>query len=111
MKVMRQRRPPFRSDVLRDAARNEPCVHCGKLIEGETVGAHYTGVRQGDYGRGIGQKAHDYLIAHLCADCHVLMDTISKSKEDRWEHSERFLHAIALTWARLFERGILQVKR
>lgn len=98
----------YQCQKLRDAARDETCVHCGSR-EG-VVGAHYTGVRRGAYGGGLGIKVHDFMIAHLCAKCHVLMDTLSKDKEDRWINSELFLHAVALTWERLFARGVLQVK-
>lgn len=108
MKALTQRKPAFRSRALLDAAKHQECVHCGAT---ETVvAAHYTGLRQYHYGRGLAEKAHDFLTAHLCMKCHYYMDTIAKDKDHAAENSEMFLHAIALTWARLFERGILQVR-
>jgi hypothetical protein len=98
----------FESQKLRDAAKDEPCVRCGSR-EG-VVGAHYTGVRRLAYDGGMSQKVWDFMIAHLCAACHTYMDRLSRDKHSAWEHSEEFLHLIALTWARLFARGILQVK-
>lgn len=94
---------------LRDAARDESCVRCGTQ-DGTVVGAHYSGVRRLAYHGGLGQKVHDLLIAHLCSECHRWLDTLSKDKTLRWEHSEEFHHWIAVTLLRLLERGILVVK-
>lgn len=99
----------FRSQKLRDAAEGRGCVQCGKK-DGTIVGAHYSGARRGAYGGGMGIKVHDFLIAHLCVECHRTLDTLSVSKDDRWEHSELFLHLIALTLARLFNDGTITVK-
>lgn len=79
-------------------------------MDGTVVGCHYTGVRRGAYGGGFGIKVHDFMIAHLCAACHREMDTLSKDKSKKWEHSEEFLHYIALTLVRLFAEGIVRVK-
>jgi hypothetical protein len=99
----------YRCHKLREAAKGRACVLCGKN-DGTVIGAHYTGVRRGAYGGGLGIKVHDFLIAHLCADCHRELDTLSRSKDDRWEHSEQFHHLIALTLARLFNDGTIRVK-
>lgn len=99
----------FESKKLRDAAEGQSCVRCGKN-DGTVCGAHYTGCRRLAYGGGMGIKVWDFLMAHLCARCHKEMDTASRDKHTAWEHSEEFLHLIALTLARLFDRGIIQVK-
>jgi hypothetical protein len=98
----------FVCQKLRDAAEGQDCVRCS--ASRVAVGAHYTGARRLSYGGGMGQKVWDFLIAHLCPACHTYMDTLSRDKDKHWEHSEEFLHLIALTLARLFARGILQVK-
>lgn len=98
----------FESDKLREAAAGQSCVRCGGS-EG-VVGCHYTGARRLAYGGGFGVKVHDFLIAHLCADCHREMDQLSRNKDDKYEHSEEFLHLIALTWVRLFHKGVIVVK-
>lgn len=98
----------FVSQKLRDAAEGETCVRCGSR-EG-VVGAHYTGLRRLAYGGGMGIKVWDFLIAHLCGQCHAHMDTLNRDKHTAWEHSEEFLHLIALTLAKLFDKGIIQVK-
>ncbi len=97
----------FESQKLRDAAKGRTCVRCG-CIQG-VVGCHYTGSRRLSYGGGFGIKVHDFLIAHLCADCHLDMDVISRNKTDKWLHSEEFLHYIVLTLARLFDEGVVRV--
>jgi hypothetical protein len=98
----------FVSQKLRDAADGEACVRCGNTIG--VVGAHYTGARRLAYGGGLGTKVHDFMIAHLCQGCHEHMDRLSREKEKRWEHSEEFLHLIALTLMRLCSRGVLVVR-
>lgn len=98
----------FESQKLRDAAEGQSCVRCGSM-EG-VVGCHYTGLRRLAYGGGLGIKVWDFMIAHLCGRCHHEMDTASRDKFTAWEHSEEFQHLIALTWARLFSKGIITVK-
>ena len=92
---------------LRAAARDQECVRCGAL-DGTVICCHYFGVRRHAYGGGMGIKGHDAVSAHLCARCHSEMDTLSRAKEQKWLHSEEFLHCCALTWIRLIEQGILK---
>jgi hypothetical protein len=92
---------------LRDAARDQACVKCGKQ-DGTVVLAHYFGPRRGEYGGGMSIKGHDAVGAWLCYQCHVWMDSESKNKEFRWEHSEYFLHLCALTMIQLIEQEILK---
>jgi hypothetical protein len=98
----------FESPVLRKAAKGRSCVKCGATEN--VVGCHYTGVRRLSYGGGYGIKVHDFLLAHLCGNCHREMDLLYRDKEKKWLHSEEFLHYIALTLTRLFEEGIVGVK-
>lgn len=99
----------FECKKLRDAARDQTCVRCGNPIG--VVGCHYTGVRRLSFGGGYGQKVHDFLIADLCPGCHLYMDSLSRDKEKRYEHSEEFLYYIALTWERRFIQGVIVVAR
>jgi hypothetical protein len=97
----------FESDKLRNAAEGQCCVRCGGT-QG-VIGCHYTGVRRLAYGGGFGIKVHDFLIAHLCAQCHRDLDQLSRNKAQRFEHSEEFLHLIAVTLIRLFHQGVIIV--
>ena len=92
---------------LREAARDQPCVRCGRE-DGTTVLAHYFGPRRHEYGGGMSIKGHDAVGAWLCAECHKHMDTWSRAKDMKWLHSEEFLHLCALTWIQLIERGVLK---
>lgn len=92
---------------LRKAARDEPCVRCGRI--GSTVLAHYCGLRQHDYGKGTGLKGHDAIGADLCngpGSCHEYFDTYESDNDV--ERSEEFLHLVALTIIRRFERGTIR---
>lgn len=99
----------FESKKLRDASRGQFCVRCGNPIG--VVGCHYTGVRRGSYGGGFGQKVHDFLTADLCPGCHSYMDSLSRDKSKKWEHSEEFQHYIILTLERRFVQGVIVVAR
>ena len=92
---------------LRDAARDKPCIRCGRN-DGTTVGAHYTGARRLSYGGGYGIKVDDLFMADLCSACHMDMDTLSRDKARRWEHSEEFQHLILLTIKRRAAEGLLR---
>ena len=92
----------YESKALRDAARDRPCVLCGK--DGTTVLAHLPG-RFYRMPAGTGQKTHDWLGAHLCADCHTLMDS------DWRKDAQMRMMALCLTLERLFDDGVLTVNK
>jgi hypothetical protein len=92
---------------LRDKARGQICVRCYRDTE-TVVLCHYTGARRLAYGGGFGIKVKDLVGAHLCAACHRTMDTLSRNKSMKWEHSEEFLHLCMLTILRLAEQGDLK---
>jgi len=92
---------------LRKAAKDQPCVRC-HINDGTVVLAHYFGPRRHEYGGGMSRKGHDAVGAHLCADCHREMDTLSRDKDQKWQHSEAFLHLCALTWIRLIDTEALK---
>lgn len=98
----------FESEKLRNAANGQSCVRCGGIEA--VVGCHYTGARRLAYSGGFGIKVHDFLIAHLCARCHQEIDQLSRDKDHKYEHSEEFLHLIALTLIRLFHKGLIGVR-
>lgn len=100
----------FRSSAMLRMSKGESCVRCGRLIEG-VVGAHYTGVRRHSYGGGLGIKVHDCLVADLCQECHMYMDTLSRDKEGRWGHSEEFQHYVLMTIVKRFEKGQFRIGR
>lgn len=92
---------------LRDAARDQACVACGAR-DGTVVLAHYFGPRRSSYGGGLSIKGHDVVGAWLCLRCHTDMDTASRDKGTKWDHSEVFLHYCALTMIQLVEREVLK---
>lgn len=94
----------FRCAAMLKLSRGEVCVRCGQQLP-SVVGAHYTGVRRGSYGGGMGIKVADCLIADLCGGCHEYMDRLSRDKEGRWGHSEEMQHYVLLTIVKRFETG------
>ena len=64
----------IRSEKYLRAAKDQSCIYCG-CNDGTVVACHYQGIRSDAFGRGTGIKAHDILVAHLCAKCHALFDS------------------------------------
>lgn len=100
----------FRSRAMLNLSKGETCVRCGIQLP-SVIPAHYTGVRRGAYGGGMGIKVHDFIVADLCGGCHNYMDRLSRDKEGRWGHSEEFQHYVLLTLAKRFEKGQLRLVR
>lgn len=98
----------FRSPKLLASANNKRCVHCGRQIEG-VVACHYTGVRREVFGGGFGIKVSDLIHARLCQECHRHMDTLSRNKDMRYDHSEQFMTLCFLTLIQLVDEGLLVV--
>lgn len=105
---------PIRSKKAMAAAKGRQCANCDSL-DG-VVRAHYTGMRQHQYGKGKGIKGHDCIAADLCEVCHPLFDqmknetftgsdTATLKKIDR---SEQFLHLCVLTIVRDIQDGVLR---
>lgn len=98
----------FRSPKFLASANGTRCMRCGRQIEG-VVACHYTGVRREVLGGGLGIKVSDLIHARLCQQCHQHMDTLSRNKDMKWEHSEEFLTLCALTLIQMVDEGVLVV--
>lgn len=66
-----------RSKPLRDSARDEMCVGCGRQ-DGTIVWAHGNELA---FGKGKSIKCHDLLGNYLCMACHSAYDTGTMSRE------------------------------
>ena len=94
-----------RVDKLREAAREYPCVLCGRV--GYTVAAHCNDMTV----KGIGRKAPGYAIAYLCGQpggCHDRVDgraggLAKDQKRGMWNEGYRKTVAI---W---FRDGLVRV--
>ena len=96
---------PHVSKKIRASASGEVCTRC-ESNDRTTVLAHYTGLRQHQYGKGMGRKGSDVVAAYLCAKCHAYFDRPTERKSI--EASEEFLHCVVLTFMRLVENGVLE---
>lgn len=93
----------FQSRKLLDAAKDQSCVLC-RCNNGTTVPAHLPGAYYG-MPAGTGEKTHDWLVAHLCYDCHEKMDS-------QWRRDTQIrMKALCLTLDRLFQQGKLEVAK
>ena len=104
------------SKKMREAARGQSCVNCGRQ-DGTVVGAHYTGLRSYQLGKGRGLKPHDLCIADLCHKCHDAFDNNHASLSDlqgdfpkRVDRSEQFLFCVMQTLLRRVEQGVIKIE-
>lgn len=100
--------PPFRSQLLRDLARDcDVCQCCGTFGPGKQSGAHVGGLEQG---KGMGQKPDD-LLAYICQKCHDIIDDRSKSDMSDAEKELMMYKAFHNTQRWLYKNKHLEVKR
>lgn len=86
------------------SARGESCTcrtpACN--FDSETcVCAHANGH---EYGKGMGQKAHDLFVAYACSGCHSYIDQHKRDADFYWRRGH------VRTLIRLVEKGILVIK-
>jgi hypothetical protein len=97
-----QKRKPFRSKAITQAANGEACTICGRN-DGTTVFCH---LNESWAGKGMGHKADD------CAGffgCHICHNHYDKTGSGKSFSPETILWAYYLTIRRLLDRGILKV--
>jgi len=99
-----QRKPPIRSQNIRDAASGEPCAHCGRKDD-TVVAAHYQGIGSARLGKGRGQKPGDLFVAFLCSRCHDYFDSYAAGNDP--ERAIDFALAVFETQDRLWRAGII----
>ena len=90
----------YRNEALRRAVAELPCQRCHGF--GKTQAAHR------NYGKGMGMKVSDAMLAALCCDCHTEID--QGRHMSRWERRAEMDAAIVETMARLIENGRLVLK-
>ena len=97
-----KKRPRFESRKLLNQAEGRVCVLCEK--GGTVVPAHLPGAFYG-MPAGHGEKTHDWLVAHLCLECHTKMDGPEWRKD-----AQIRMKALCLTLERLFTSGAIVVE-
>jgi hypothetical protein len=96
-----QKRKPFRSKAITQAAKDEACTLCGRN-DGTTVFSH---LNESWAGKGMGQKADDCAGFFSCFACHFLYESGMGDQESENE----ILRAYYRTIRRLLDRVILKV--
>lgn len=84
---------PYQNKPYLLLAKGKPCVICGSL-DG-VVACHYSGKYASQLGKGMGNKVHDFCVAHLCHKCHTEMDSYESGNDD--ERAVKFMIAIFKT--------------
>lgn len=103
------KREPYRNKKWLAGAEGQCCVNCGAQDD-TVVAAHYQGFRALSVGKGKSQKPDDYMVADLCARCHLKFDSYETSDLEtktlrQIDHSEQFLFLVAMTIRRRLEQG------
>lgn len=95
------KRRRFRSEALRLAGHQKPCVLCGGPRPSMPCHLPHNVI---GFPAGMGQKTHDWLTADCCDDCHARLDR----GDWRNDHGVR-MRAFCLTLQRRFDEGVLRV--
>jgi len=102
-----QKTAPYRNRKMLDAAKDQPCIRCGK--EGETRSCHYNGLYQHIYGTGTQTKCSDFMTAEFCQTCD---ETFTEGNYAGWDSIEDrdidFHYWIAMTNIRRLKNGYLK---
>jgi len=103
----------IRNKKITNAAKGRSCACCG-ASDGTIVRAHYSGMRQHQYGKGRGIKGHDCIAADLCMKCHAKFDSYEIGKGETAlqrdiDHSEQFLHLCFLTLVMDIQEGVYKI--
>lgn len=98
-----EKRKPFRSKAITQAAKDESCTICGRN-DGTTVFCH---LNESWAGKGMRQKADDCAGFFGCAACHHLYDSPPRGG---YFFDEAIMRAYYRTIRRLLDRGILKVE-
>jgi hypothetical protein len=85
---------------------DDGCIKDGLPIAGS---AHYNGMLNLLFGKGIAKKCHNLLTAELCDDCHKDFDSNAHGRKSM-EASHDFMKCILLTIIRRYEAGKIIVK-
>jgi hypothetical protein len=93
----------YRNKKLLEVVRESPCQHCG-TEDGTVCAAH---ANTAAAGKGMGIKAHDYMIAALCFRCHMSLDQGKDMTKDERVEMWQNAHNGTLAW--LFQSGKLKV--
>jgi hypothetical protein len=89
----------FKSQKLRDSARDEACVNCG-IQDGTVVLAHLPMMGIADGGS---SKCDDFVCGFLCTRCHYEADHGSKRRDVFWRYQVN-----VKTLRRMFEKGAIR---
>lgn len=94
----------YENRKLLNAAKSCPiCMCCGKVNDGTIIGAHMNGTFAHLFGRGMGVKPNDSVVAFVCQRCHCDLDGIREHDEDGTRHSLKFAIAILKSHDWLFK--------
>ena len=94
----------IRSKAIRQSAEYESCTVYGPNCNGDVTTVVWAHSNQLIHGKGKGIKAHDIFGCYACMPCHKWLDENS-TMTDR-----AFNYAMARSWLRLIEKGIMIVK-
>jgi hypothetical protein len=101
--------PPFRSQAVRDSARDKPCtLQLRGICRGGTETTVLAHIR--DRHKGMGQKASDHSAVYACFWCHTYLDTghgtspILSEAELAWS----IVTALQVTWEIMIAEGVIK---
>ena len=94
-----------RSKALRESARDETCVACGRK-DGSVVWSHSN---EQIHGKGMSIKAHDLLGNYLCGECHAWYDTSRATRSEKQQFFRNHYHRTMVRVAEKLANGTLKL--
>lgn len=103
---------PLRSKKIRASAQGQNCTLCiPGVCDGNTETVVLCHLNGADFGKGMGQKAHDIAGFHGCAKCHQYYDLLHATAPVVSDEvlQRLLLRAVIRTWLNLIQREIIKV--
>jgi len=99
----------YRNPKILALARDMPCMArlwCCNHNPETVVMAHSNASADG---KGLGLKAHDFMVAATCNACHAAIDGRMPWRDDKLTAREAWEQAYRRTWLYLWQNGLVRV--
>lgn len=101
------KRKPYRNKKILKAANGEPCLMRSPVCNGDSSTTVFCHLNEGEFGKGMGQKADDCAGFFGCSSCHDWYDGRMNTGHEKGWRDEMALRAAVHTFRRLIDKGVI----